>query len=1154
MTEDGTRPSTTFRIFVSSTFSDLKAERDALQRFVFPRLRELCASRGARFQAIDLRWGVSEEAGLDQRTMPICLAEIERCQRVTPRPNFIVLLGDRYGWRPLPPEIPASEFAAIEAKVAAADDRTLLSTWYRLDENAVPPAWCLQPRHVAVVEPAGPEARQAAVDHEAATWGQVEARLHGVLSNAVAAAGFDEATSVRYVASATEQEILHGALQVPEAAGHVFGFFRTLTTAQGMELTRAAPTDLAVRDFLDGSVAGDGFVFDAESHARLAALKEGKLRPLLGDNVHDYRATWAPEGIDADHLGSLPEQPATLDECLALLDDPSAAGTLCLDVWRSLATLIRDELDRALQVGQVQTEIRAHEDFGRERCRHFVGRQEPLAAIAGYLAGRDAQPFAIVGEPGSGKSALLARATELAREVDPDAFVVCRFIGATPGSSDGRTLLDSLCRQVTLEYGGDLSTIPSEFNDLAIEFGKRLELATGDRPLIVVLDALDQLAGAARSLSWLPAVLPANVRLVVSTLPGECERALLAKRPAPGVATVEPMAAADAEALLSRWLEHAGRALQPSQRAEVLTRFGRSGGLPLFLRLAFEEARLWRSYTPAEETVLHEGVRGLLRQNLFPRLSEPANHGRVLVSHGLGYLAASRYGLSEDELLDVLSADRAVNTDFHDRSPRSPQVGRLPVVVWSRLYFDLAPYLAERSDEGTTLLAFYHDQLREAATAEYLAGERAVRRHAGLADYFHWRADPARDRSWTGGHARGLSELPYHLAEAGDEDELYSTLTDFAFLEHKAAEVAVAEHPGPDGTTTRTYAGVYRLQDDYDLALARLGGGAAGGRKPLIVSGVDLGQGLAIRCPWCNVASPLRQEWRGTDIACPNPDCTGPLRVNAFVVERGRRRCGRGRPWRRPRAPGRAVEAPSSRPSRGRFAARRTCSRAGPTCSGSSSTTASGGRRIPSRGFSSAQLQRRSAPGAAPWLRARTRFRESEALRLTLAGHIGQGQGLRDQPRLALRRHGELQRLQDLGRGDRHAAGEPRRPRRRHRRLCDQPRFELRRDGEPGQDLQDLGRGDGRAAGDPRGPRQLGQRVRHQPGFRLRRHGEHGPHLQDLGRGDGQRARHPRRPHQLGPGLRDQPRLGLRGLGEHGPHLQDLGRGDGQRARHPRRP
>ena len=57
----------TFRVFVSSTFEDLKQERDALQREaepgvfhheVFPKLRKLCEQHGVRFQAIDLRWGV----------------------------------------------------------------------------------------------------------------------------------------------------------------------------------------------------------------------------------------------------------------------------------------------------------------------------------------------------------------------------------------------------------------------------------------------------------------------------------------------------------------------------------------------------------------------------------------------------------------------------------------------------------------------------------------------------------------------------------------------------------------------------------------------------------------------------------------------------------------------------------------------------------------------------------------------------------------------------------------------------------------------------------------------------------------------------------------------------------------------------------------
>jgi hypothetical protein len=116
----------TFRVFVSSTFEDLKAERDALQRDVFPRLRKLCEENNARFQAIDLRWGVRDEAALDQQTMEICLREIERCQETGIKPNFIVLLGERYGWRPLPARIEAGEFEKVRDGVTDADMRVLL--------------------------------------------------------------------------------------------------------------------------------------------------------------------------------------------------------------------------------------------------------------------------------------------------------------------------------------------------------------------------------------------------------------------------------------------------------------------------------------------------------------------------------------------------------------------------------------------------------------------------------------------------------------------------------------------------------------------------------------------------------------------------------------------------------------------------------------------------------------------------------------------------------------------------------------------------------------------------------------------------------------------------------------------------------------------
>lgn len=72
-----------FRVFVSSTFTDMKEERRILQKEVFPKLEKYCEDHGAKFQAVDLRWGVNEESQLNQKTLDICLNEISRCQNIT---------------------------------------------------------------------------------------------------------------------------------------------------------------------------------------------------------------------------------------------------------------------------------------------------------------------------------------------------------------------------------------------------------------------------------------------------------------------------------------------------------------------------------------------------------------------------------------------------------------------------------------------------------------------------------------------------------------------------------------------------------------------------------------------------------------------------------------------------------------------------------------------------------------------------------------------------------------------------------------------------------------------------------------------------------------------------------------------------------------
>ena len=47
----------TVRIFISSTFNDMHAERDYLVKSVFPELSVWCEERKLRLVDIDLRWG-----------------------------------------------------------------------------------------------------------------------------------------------------------------------------------------------------------------------------------------------------------------------------------------------------------------------------------------------------------------------------------------------------------------------------------------------------------------------------------------------------------------------------------------------------------------------------------------------------------------------------------------------------------------------------------------------------------------------------------------------------------------------------------------------------------------------------------------------------------------------------------------------------------------------------------------------------------------------------------------------------------------------------------------------------------------------------------------------------------------------------------------
>ena len=82
--------------FISSTFADMKSERDLIMYNVYPRVKQWAFERGIIFDIVDLRWGINEDQAQNiHHTIKICLQRVKECD-----PLFVCLLGERYGWIP----------------------------------------------------------------------------------------------------------------------------------------------------------------------------------------------------------------------------------------------------------------------------------------------------------------------------------------------------------------------------------------------------------------------------------------------------------------------------------------------------------------------------------------------------------------------------------------------------------------------------------------------------------------------------------------------------------------------------------------------------------------------------------------------------------------------------------------------------------------------------------------------------------------------------------------------------------------------------------------------------------------------------------------------------------------------------------------------
>ncbi|XP_034663860.1 NACHT and WD repeat domain-containing protein 2 [Drosophila subobscura] len=711
------------RIFTSSTFTDTTMERNTLMAKCYPRIKDYCREKhGLEFQVVDMRWGVRDEATDDHMTTELCMREIKNCQRLSMGPNFIVFLGQKYGYRPIPTYIVSSELALIcEELTSMGVDRALLDLWYKKDSNAVPPISVLQPISSILINFNNKRVPKLQAEDQAVWWDTLN-KMQKLLRKATASLGASNKMSKddvhNYFMSVTEREVINGVLNVKNTKNHCLAYVRYINNINLQNLKKAS---LFV-DIINRSL-------DTESAKLLGDLRDTRLPAKIeSSNAQKYTVEWiGREGLDIE----------THEEYL---------NHFISHFYKNVVKLV----DRAMRKedssaqGQIVTEILQHLHACNNSVKIFYGREESCERIKRYMLGDSDKPLVLFGDGGCGKTSLLSKsaalvATEWFAHVRP--INVIRFLGTTPDSSALTATLISICQQISYNYMLPFENIPDDLVPLTAHFKQLLTYASPNQPLTLYLDSVDQLTGTQDSnkVSWIPTRLPQHCKIIISCANEPAnptvshEYHVLCKMIDVEENFIEVTALGEDLAMnvIKMWMKTACRDLNNYQWRLVANAISKCS-LPIFVKLVFAEICRWRSYTRPQETHLANTVMDSIML-LFERVEK--QHGRILVFHALAYITASKSGLSESELEDLISLDDKVLDDVYQY--HMPPVRRIPPLLWTRIRNDLPNYLSEREADGVNVMNWYHRQFRDTAKERYFKNmNMAIYFHSMIADYY----------------------------------------------------------------------------------------------------------------------------------------------------------------------------------------------------------------------------------------------------------------------------------------------------------------------------------------------------------------------------------------------------------------------------------
>lgn len=392
---------------------------------------------------------------------------------------------------------------------------------------------------------------------------------------------------------------------------------------------------------------------------------------------------------------------------------------------------------------------------------------------------------------------------QMPSSVESATITIARFIGQTQDSTNLRDLLSSICQQLLACLSRD-TAVPTDFADILQFFHSLLLDIPNEINLVLVLDSLGSLLPEynAHLLQWLPTKLASNVKIIVSCQPlsygmfTRIKTEIIAHNHSNFIEVTE-LGESKAMLLTLNWLQHESMSITNSQ-AELLVNAFKKCSQPLYVKMVFERVKLWKSFDIIEEDTLGSNCETFL-DLFFGELDD--KYGQTLMRHAISYLTASKTGLSDMEVEDLLSLDECVMSIIHTEN--TPTVRRCPPALWARMRDDLEPLLKMSVADDYDVYYWDHSIITTFTENRYLQDDTFRKQiHHVIADYYlgNWYNKPMKYQLASGKEAlanrnvlsqpltyinalgethynkRKYDQVPRHLYLANRLDELNATV------------------------------------------------------------------------------------------------------------------------------------------------------------------------------------------------------------------------------------------------------------------------------------------------------------------------------------------------------------------------------------------